>query len=436
MGLMRSRAAAALLALLPLLAAGCTGKDDALPGAPCDAAPPAPDPAWQPRAPRAEVETDAGTFLVELYEERAPRTVANFLDLAAAGVYDGTLFHRVVKGFAIQGGDPDSRDADPENDGLGGPGYSIRDEFNPDLRHDAAGVLSMASAGPDTAGSQFFVTLAPAPQLDDRHSAFGRVVAGMEVVRAIAGVPVDAQDRPTEPMRIRRVNETAPRAYEPTHEVRARPVMDAKVTEPGRAVTFAVVLQNAGNVRDAPTLRADAPDGWACAVTEAPVVPAGTGRVVLLTLRPPGDASGTVDVPLRVASAWAGTPESAASVRVALGDLGEPVQAGDRIAANYAGLLPDGRVFDTSIARVARDSLLPKLDSPGGFQEAERYEPFTFTVGPGVIPGFADLAQGALVGETVAGFVPEEDAYATGSMYESPLVGRELVFELEILARA
>lgn len=424
---------AALVALaLALLLPGCA-KDAPLEGLACDAPPAAPDPAWKAEAPRITVETTAGAFAAELYEERAPRTVANFLDLASAGVYDGTSFHRVVKGFVIQGGDPNSKNADPQDDGLGGPGYSIPDEFNPTLRHDAAGVLSMASAGPDTGGSQFFVTLAATPQLDDRHSAFGRVTQGMEVVRAIGSASVDEDDRPTSPVRVTRVATGEPLAYDALHEVGVRPVMDAKVTEGGRDVRFAIVLQNKGNVRDQPTLHAEPPAGWGCVVGEAPVVPAGTGRVVLLTLRPPADANGTVDVPLTLESAWPNAAKANASVRVVLGKLGGEVQAGDRVTANYAGLLLDGRVFDTSIARVAQDAALPKLTSPGGFKAHPRYEPFTFTVGQGVIPGFTKLAEQARVGETVVGVVPKEDAYATGDMYDRPLVKRDLVFELEVL---
>lgn len=430
---MRTRAA---LALAALLLAGCSTRDDGPHGVACDAQPPAPDPAWRPEAPRIEVETDAGTFLAELYEERAPRTVANVLDLAAAGVYDGTLVHRVVKGFVVQGGDPNSKDADPRNDGHGGPGYSLQDEFNPTLRHDAPGILGMASAGPNTAGSQFFVTLAAAPQLDDRHSAFGRVAAGMEVVRAIGSVPVDADDRPTRPIHIVRVREVEPLAFEPRHEVALRPVLDAKVTEPGRDVTFAVILQNEGNVRDALALRATPPEGWGCAVSETPVVPAGTGRVVLLTLRPPAGAEGTVDVPLRVAGAWPGTAAADASVRVTLAGLGEPLREGDGVVVNYAGLLPDGRLFDTSIARLAQDPAQPKMTSPGGFTDDPPYAPFTFTVGRGVIQGFTDLALRARIGETVTGIVPAEKAYRTGDMYEAPLTGRDLVFEMEVLSRA
>jgi cyclophilin family peptidyl-prolyl cis-trans isomerase len=148
--------------------------------------------------PTASVATNHGTFEAELFEDRAPRTAGNFMELAEKGFYDGTIFHRVIQGFMIQGGDP-------EGTGMGGPGYNIPDEFDPGLRHDAKGILSMANAGPNTGGSQFFITLAATPWLDDRHAVFGRVVSGMEVVEAIGGVQTGRNDRPVEEVRIESV---------------------------------------------------------------------------------------------------------------------------------------------------------------------------------------------------------------------------------------
>jgi len=126
----------------------------------------------------ATLKTQKGDIVVELYADRAPRTVENFVNLARGGFYDGTTFHRVIPGFMAQGGDPTGT-------GTGGPGYQFADEFHPTLRHDAGGVLSMANAGPGTNGSQFFITYGPTPHLDDRHSVFGRVTSGMDVLQAI-----------------------------------------------------------------------------------------------------------------------------------------------------------------------------------------------------------------------------------------------------------
>ena len=126
----------------------------------------------------ASVVTEKGRIRIRLFAEEAPKTVNNFVFLARDGYFDGTTFHRVIEGFMAQGGDPTGT-------GTGGPGYRIPDEFHPDLRHDKPGILSMANAGPNTGGSQFFITHVATPWLDDRHAVFGEVVEGMDVVNAI-----------------------------------------------------------------------------------------------------------------------------------------------------------------------------------------------------------------------------------------------------------
>jgi len=136
-------------------------------------------------------DTSMGTFKAELFEDKTPITAGNFINLSQQGFYDGLIFHRVVDGFMIQGGDPNG-------DGTGGPGYTIKDEFHPSLKHISAGILSMANRGPDTGGSQFFITLAPAPWLDGKHAIFGKIVGGIEVVKAIGGVETGPMDKPIE----------------------------------------------------------------------------------------------------------------------------------------------------------------------------------------------------------------------------------------------
>jgi cyclophilin family peptidyl-prolyl cis-trans isomerase len=133
---------------------------------------------------RARIETNLGTIEVKLFYAESPKTVANFVTLARKGFYDGIIFHRVIPGFMIQTGDP-------KGDGTGGPGYSFADEFNAALKHDKAGILSMANAGPDTNGSQFFITVAPTPHLDGKHAIFGEVVKGMDIAMKISQVPTD-----------------------------------------------------------------------------------------------------------------------------------------------------------------------------------------------------------------------------------------------------
>jgi peptidyl-prolyl cis-trans isomerase B (cyclophilin B) len=124
------------------------------------------------------IETDKGTISLELYDGRAPKTVENFETLAGKGFYDGLTFHRVIPDFMIQTGCP-------QGTGTGGPGYTFEDEFHPELRHDGPGVLSMANAGPNTNGSQFFITHVPCPWLDGKHAVFGKVTEGQDVVDAI-----------------------------------------------------------------------------------------------------------------------------------------------------------------------------------------------------------------------------------------------------------
>ena len=141
---------------------------------------------------------DYGTIYAEIDADTAPITVTNFVKLSKEKFYDDLTFHRIIDGFMIQGGDPNGN-------GTGGPGYTIKDEFHKDLRHDGPGVLSMANAGPDTGGSQFFITLEKTPWLDDHHAVFGRVVKGLDVVQKIGKVKTDANDRPVTPVVIKKI---------------------------------------------------------------------------------------------------------------------------------------------------------------------------------------------------------------------------------------
>jgi cyclophilin family peptidyl-prolyl cis-trans isomerase len=135
--------------------------------------------------PRVKIVTSKGDVVVELFENEAPNAVANFIDLCDRKFFDGTKFHRVISDFMVQGGDPNSKDANPNNDGQGGPGYTFRDEFEPGYRRHFRGVLSLANHGKDTNGSQFFITHRPTEALDGKHVVFGRVIEGMSVVDTI-----------------------------------------------------------------------------------------------------------------------------------------------------------------------------------------------------------------------------------------------------------
>jgi peptidyl-prolyl cis-trans isomerase A (cyclophilin A) len=157
--------------------------------------------------------TSEGDFTIRLFDNEAPNTVENFVGLAAGTkewsdprtnqkvkkpYYDGTIFHRIIDGFMIQGGDPLGQ-------GIGGPGYNFADEFHPKARHNKAGILSMANRGPNTNGGQFFITLAPTPHLDDRHTVFGEVVDGMDVISTIGKTRTGDRDRPVKDIVIQTV---------------------------------------------------------------------------------------------------------------------------------------------------------------------------------------------------------------------------------------
>ena len=161
----------------------------------------------------AHVDTTEGSFTIRLFDKEAPRTVENFVGLAEgtkewkdpstgekkkAPYYDGVTFHRVISGFMIQGGDR-------LGTGTGGPGYNFADEFHASRRHERAGIRSMANAGPNTNGSQFFITLGPTPHLDNRHTVFGEVVEGLDVIKKIGGVRTGQQDRPVTPVVMNKV---------------------------------------------------------------------------------------------------------------------------------------------------------------------------------------------------------------------------------------
>ena len=159
-------------------------------------------------------DTSEGPFTIRLFDKEVPNTVANFVGLAegtkewtdpstgrkqTGPFYNGVMFHRIIEGFMIQGGDR-------LGTGTGGPGYTFADEFHPSLRHTKPGILSMANAGPNTNGSQFFITLGPTPHLDNRHSVFGEVTEGLDVVQRIGSVPTGRQDRPVKPVVINQIS--------------------------------------------------------------------------------------------------------------------------------------------------------------------------------------------------------------------------------------
>ncbi len=200
-----------LLAFAWLLTAGCSSN-----GATQEKEPAAPAKKVEKAMPEnltAILETSLGDIHIKLFPDKAPKTVKNFVELAKGEkewvdpktlqkvkkpLYDGTIFHRVIPNFMIQAGDP-------KGNGTGGPGYRFEDEFNASLKFDRPGLLAMANAGPNTNGSQFFITEVPTPHLNNRHTIFGEVTKGLDIAKAIARVPRDARDKPMENVVLKKV---------------------------------------------------------------------------------------------------------------------------------------------------------------------------------------------------------------------------------------
>lgn len=149
--------------------------------------------------PVVTFETNMGNFKAEIFQDKVPLTAGNFIKLAKDGFYNNLIFHRVIDRFMIQGGDPNG-------DGTGGSGYEIKDEFHSQLKHNSKGIFSMANSGPDTGGSQFFITLGPTPHLDGKHAIFGKIIEGMDIVEKIGKVETDSSDRPLTPVVIKKLS--------------------------------------------------------------------------------------------------------------------------------------------------------------------------------------------------------------------------------------
>jgi peptidylprolyl isomerase len=332
----------------------------------------------------AEIQTSKGTILARLEFEKAPLTVANFVGLAEGTkdyaktpgekpspqgkpFYDGLIFHRVIPGFMIQGGCP-------QGTGTGGPGYRFPDEFDPSLRHDGPGVLSMANAGPGSNGSQFFITHVATPHLDDKHSVFGRVVQGQDVVNAIGDVPRDGNDRPREPVTIQhiKIRRIGPKAAafkgDQAHFDDLLKAATAKQAAAAQARAEQAKQQIEAFIAD---LKQQHPD--------KELVTTASGLRYLVT------AEGQGEKPAR----------------------------GTVVQAHYTGRLPDGTVFDSSL---------------------KRGKPFEFPVGMGrVIPGWDEALADMKKGEKRVLIIPPQLAYGARGAGGVIPPNATLIFEVELV---
>ncbi|MEE2773256.1 MAG: peptidylprolyl isomerase [Bacteroidota bacterium] len=341
----------------------------------------------------AEFQTSMGPFVAQLYFEEAPLTVGNFVSLAEGTnsmvdstfkgkkYYEGLIFHRVMDGFVIQGGDPTGT-------GSGGPGYRFPDEFVDSLRHDSAGILSMANAGPGTNGSQFFVTLAPTPHLNDKHSVFGKVVKGMDVVEAIGKVETGQGDRPTKDVVMNEVNII--RKGKAAKNFDADKVMQNEMKkiedrrEQERQALEEKINQNAHR--------------FAELKKEADSLESG----VKIYYEEKGD--------------------------------GPKPKIGQKVMMLYQGYFEDGRIFDTNDVKLAKEMGVynRQRDDMGMYGPT----PMDFSPDTPLIQGFKDALQAMQVGDKAVVFIPSELGYGKSGRGRVIPPDTNLVFVLEMVEMA
>lgn len=336
----------------------------------------------------AEFVTNKGTFVAELFYEETPITVANFIDLAEGDnalvdstykgkpFYDGLIFHRVIKGFMIQGGDP-------EGNGRGGPGYRFPDEFSDSLKHDTKGILSMANSGPNTNGSQFFITLVPTPHLDNRHSVFGEIVLGMDVVETIGQVPTSQADRPEEDVVIETINIIYKNASVNSFEQEMEEIENQRKEKRERLKKVKQTTQE--------TFEANKAEA-----TEYP-----SGLKVYFNKK---------------------------------GNGSQPAE-GEEVFVNYEGYLTDGTLFDSNKLEIAEKFEL--VDERRKAANGYTPMPTQYTMDVGLIAGFKEGMLKMKEGDVATLYIPSHLGYGeqgAGSGLIPP--NADLIFKIEILPQA
>lgn len=446
------RRALLALALAALLLAGCTSPPAAPPpGTPPGTPPGAPGPTPRPAPgfnPLVRLGTDMGDVWIEVYEEMVPITARNFLGYARTGFFEGIKVHRVVgpalappDGFMVQMGDPNTRNPTKPVSTWGQGDASlptIPDELHPALRHSEPGVVSMANAGPNSGSSQFFILLHPSPHLDDKHAVFGRVVAGMDKVRAIGNVQVDGE-RPKQDITIRstEVLEAQRDPAQARHGLAAWTYQPAVNTTANHTIEVGVVVNNTGNVGETLGLEVQVPGNWSAGATYPQVltVAAGMSQVVVLRITTPVDVpNGAYPVTARFNASGA---EASVALTVNVRDLGRSAVANAPVVVHYTGTLTDGRLFDADRYDVVTNDTIPKFVGsgrvPGQFtpRPPAGYTPLNFTVGAqNLILGFSEAVFRLREGEQRTAVIPPERAYGASG---HPLSGKTLVFTVELL---
>lgn len=337
----------------------------------------------------ADIETTKGHIVVKLNYKEVPTTVANFVTLAEGKnnfvkveykgkpFYNGTIFHRVIDGFMIQGGDPTGT-------GMGDPGYRFEDEFLPSLKHSKKGILSMANSGPNTNGSQFFITQVPTPHLDGRHTVFGETVKGEEVIDAIAKAPRNGQDRPNEDIKIKNITIVA--NGKDAEKFDAVKVFDSyfkSVAEREKEKEERVKRASAKFLEE---IKVQEP--------QAKVLPSG---VKIFTINN--------------------------------GEGKQPKQT-EFAMVNYAGYLRNGALFDSNIKEV--EESYGKYQAMREQQNGYQPIPFPYTPSAQLIPGFKEALLTMKVGDKIRVFIPATLGYGEAGAGDVIPPNSDLIFDIEI----
>lgn len=337
----------------------------------------------------ADIETTKGYIVVKLNYKEVPTTVANFVTLAEGKnnfvkveykgkpFYNGTIFHRVIDGFMIQGGDPTGT-------GMGDPGYRFEDEFVPSLKHSKKGILSMANSGPNTNGSQFFITQVPTPHLDGRHTVFGETVKGEEVIDAIAKAPRNGQDRPNEDIKIKNITIVA--NGKDAEKFDAVKVFDSyfkSVAEREKEKEERVKRASAKFLEE---IKVQEP--------QAKVLPSG---VKIFTINN--------------------------------GEGKQPKQT-EFAMVNYAGYLRNGALFDSNIKEV--EESYGKYQAMREQQNGYQPIPFPYTPSAQLIPGFKEALLTMKVGDKIRVFIPATLGYGEAGAGDVIPPNSDLIFDIEI----
>lgn len=398
------------------------------------------DPSFEPTQehnPRLRFETTNGTMTVLVYGQQVPFTAGHINRLIEQGTWEDTRFHQVFPDQAIFGGDPRSRNEDRNAWGTGGYHFNTIDEHHQFLRHDEPGIVSLLSPQPNGAGSQFVISLAPTPDLDDRNPVFGKVIEGMDTAHELSRTPTDDQGRPVLGGHLENVTWIDPPDTDaPPPELSAYGFDCTEIAEPGDEAEYLIGLRNTGpSILDGSLETSlDEHPGWNASVTNADQIVVSSGQTVAygLNVTVPEDAEiGTEQTFDVTFSGQAENVSTTIELTTHVAELGEPAVDQEEVELNFIGVLEDGRPFETTVPTYTDEDSLTWFNEPPADPE-----PVQLTPDPEVLersqPG--DLIERARLGETVVGFISPEDAYGTESYGENGLGGRLLVFQVHVTA--